>query len=161
MKDLKKIFFQIVGAAMLLMTIYFVIQLIETFSHHYTSNSMKYEEARVFFNEVCKNTELIKWESIYEKCRQQREILKRNPLWETIVDTSKLFHVCYKKKHLHDENKQFGHDHEKTGTGGNDDDIDCSFLAVFAGGILTAFLIIVCVLKYCGNNSRKMKSKME
>lgn len=143
------------------MAIYYVIQVIETFSHHYTLNYQKHDQARDFLKEICSNTEMMKWDSIHEQCRQQREIFKRNPLWETIVDTSKLFHVCYKKKHLHDEQKEFGHDHQKAENGAVDDEMDCSFFAVFVGGILTAFFLIVYVLKFTGNSREKMKSKTD
>lgn len=158
LKNIQKVIFQIVGATLTLMTIYYVIQLIETFSHHYDSNSKKFDQAKVFVDDICKNAELLRWESIYEQCRIQRDILKRNPLWETIVETSKLFHICYKKKHLHDENKQFGHDHDKKE---NDDEMDCSFVAVFLAGILTTFVVFIWFFRYCGKNTEKMKSKVD
>lgn len=158
-KKIQKIVFQIIGSALIFMTIYFTVQLFENFKHNWSDNASKYEEATIYLSKICSDTELIEWPTIYESCRQNKEIVKRSPLWETIVDTSKMFHICYKKKVFHDENKIHGHDHLKKDNHENDDEIDCSFFTTFLIGIITATIIIVYYLNFCNNTKIKNKLK--
>lgn len=158
-RNFQKLAFQIISSAMVISSIYFAVQVIETFSHNWSINSDKYNEALTFTSKICSQKELIEFPDIYENCRQKKEILKRNPFWETIVDTSKLLHVCYKRKILHDENKIDGHDHLKKDKHENDDEIDCSLFTVFLIGIITAVIIIVYFLKFCKNKKKERKLK--
>lgn len=160
-KKFQKIVFQMVSSFLILMTIYFSVQLCENFLHNWSANAYKHEEALVYLSKICSESELIQWPAIYETCRQNKEIVKRSPLWETIVDTSKMFHICYKKKVFHDENKIHGHDHLKKDNHENDDEIDCSFFTYFLIGIITATIIIVYYLNFCRNNKSKNKLKSD
>ena len=160
-KKIGNYFFKIITTCFFMMSLYFVIQFIEGLSHNYQNNKMKYDESKIFLETVCSSQDLLVWPEIYEPCRQKKEIMKRNPLWETIVDTSNMLHICYKKKQLHDENKIFGHDHAKKENEDVDQEIDCSKFIVFLAGCFTIIIVILYYLNFCRNKENRIKKKRD
>lgn len=136
-----KIIAAIIGSTLLLSSFKYGIGYVEIVRHVYEKQNKTINEAIFISNTLpCNDSVLLmKWDGINEFCRSYFKIASRNILWETIVESSDYFHICYVKKHVHDENKKFGHSHASD----NDVEIDCTNLIYFIFGIFIIFVIFL------------------
>lgn len=155
-----RIVYGIIISTMILTSIKYGIGFVEIVSHVYQKNNDTISQAIFISNNLpCNNSDiLMKWQDINDFCKQWTKISKRSIIWETIVESSDYFHICYVKKHVHDESKKFGHSHASE----NDLELDCSYLIYF---ILVIFILSIFLLfvyfKLKSNNIYINKQKNE
>jgi len=144
-RDPVKIVGGIIAFTLFLSSCKYFIGLSEIVSHVYEKHNNTISEAIFVSNTLpCNNSELLKrWDSINEFCRSQFKIASRSVIWETIVESSDYFHICYVKKHVHDESKKFGHSHLNE----SDMELDCSYLVYFFIAIFITLLFFLFVYK--------------
>lgn len=144
-RDPVKIIGGVIAMTLFLSSFKYGIGLLEIVSHVYERHNKTISEAIFVSNTLpCNNSDLLmRWDSINEFCRSQFKIASRSVIWETIVESSEYFHICYVKKHVHDESKKFGHSHSNE----LDVEIDCGYIFYYFFGIIVIFLVIFVLFK--------------
>lgn len=157
--SISRIIYGVVFSTMLCASIKYGIGFVHIVTHSYENNYNKINQAIFITNNLpCNNSEiLMKWEDINDFCKQWAKISTRSIIWETIVESSDYFHICYVKKHVHDESKKFGHSHSSE----TDLELDCTYLIYFTliVFILSVFLLIVYIKLKNNNNIYIEKQK--
>lgn len=158
-RDPIKIISAIIASTLLLSSLKYGIGWAEIVIHTYQKHDKIISEAIGVTEVLCNDSNiLMKWDSINELCKQKFAIASRSVIWETIVESSDYFHICYVKKHVHDETKKFGHSHSSD----QDVEMDCSYLVYFflAFFIISIFYLFVYkrIIKHL-NTKKKRKNE--
>lgn len=156
-KDPVKIIGAIIALTLIASSFKYWIGWFEIVSHVYEKHNQTITEAIFISNTLpCNDSQLLmRWDSINEFCRSQFKIASRSIIWETIVESTDYFHICYVKKHVHDETKKHGHGHSNE----SDVELDCSYLVYFFIGIFITLIFFLFVYKRIKKHLSKEKDE--